>query len=214
MVEHGGIDLRQIAVARLPLFDHRGDHIRRWIVGDEVGHEFAADMLRRFRSACQIVQHDETVIRRSGVATVVDAEHLDLSRFCHAGAKHHLVMIVHGHARQHQRRRAHIGLRITAARAHGVQLDQLAPEIFIQTLLPICRRCRLRASRLRLIEIDQHGRMQNRCLQQIAKRSRKMRANGFDLVERRDHSHREGFVRIDGEMVEPEGGQPLVKPIG
>ncbi len=111
--------------------------------------------------------------------------------------------VAHRPAGQQARGFGDIGLGVAAIHAQRVQLQQLARQVFVEALLAALAGARIRADRLRVVQIQQHRRVQRRGLQQIDEAALRMRADGLVLMR----PHQTQHAALGGghaEMVGPE----------
>ena len=76
----------------------------------------------------------------------------------------------------------HILLRVATIDAKCVQLQQLARQVFVQPLVAQPAGPRLRADRLRVVQIQQHGRVHDSGTQQRPETAKRMRPDGLNLM--------------------------------
>src|SRR6202030_4879574 len=83
--------------------------------------------------------------------------------------------------------------------------QDLAREVLVKAAVAINARNGVRADRLRVVEIEQHGRVAFDGLQHVDKAPEDVRADRLALVAAGFHRR----IGIDAEMVGPEPYQPL-----
>ena len=110
-----------------------------------------------------------------------------------------------------------VALVVSAIDAERVKFEDFAREVLVDAArqsdgitapAAALLNYRIGSNRLHLVEIEQHGRMQHRRLEQIGKLAQHIRPNGAEFVIA-NLVLRTGLARRDAEMVRPEVHQPL-----
>jgi hypothetical protein len=115
---------------------------------------------------------------------------------------------VHRPAGQRPGEMAHVVLVVAAVHPDGVQLQDLAGEILVQPPCAALPDARIGTDRAVIVEIDQHGGMAHRCLEQVAEAAEDMRPHRLALIGAGDAAQEQTLHR-DGDVVRPEADQPL-----
>ena len=123
-------------------------------------------------------------------------------------------------AGQHGGERGDVGLRVATMDSQGMQLEDLAREVLVQSCEPraflhlLCAPrgprdgTRVRACGQVVVEIAQHRRMRRRSDQQLLERAGDVRPDGLAL-ERADEPAHAALGERDGEVIGPEQLQPF-----
>ena len=114
----------------------------------------------------------------------------------------------HGPAGEQARRFRHVGLGIAALYAERMQLQQLARQVLVQPAFAAAAHARLRPDGLRVVQVEQHRRVEHRSAQQIDEAAEGMRTDRLVLV-RPDQGRHRATGRSHAEMVGPELGPAL-----
>jgi hypothetical protein len=215
--------LAQVAAGAQPgRFQPRHQGGRR-LVGDEVAGDLGADVPGRRRMGGQVPEDRQALIRsRRGVGL---AHHGAAARFMGGHAEdvfallpEHLPRTADAPAGQGPGELGDVFLAVAGVNADGVQFEDLPGEVLVQpaadtgqgAALEIGRRRALRADRLGLVEIEQHGRMGAGGDQQVLEAAEHPGADGF-LLERPDHGGGDQLDAGDGEVIGPEQGPALAE---
>ena len=99
-------------------------------------------------------------------------------------------------------------LRIAGAHTDGMQLENLARQIFVDALAAALAGDRVRSHRLHIVEVEQHRRMRLDREQHVGEGAGNMRPDRFAFESAAQRAHRT-FIGRHAEMVRPEPDQPL-----
>ena len=137
---------------------------RRRLVGDEMARELARDVLRGRGMAREIGEHAAALLDAGVVVALAD-------HGLRAGLVHARIEDEHAAALGVLPRRndspagddlgetGDVVLRVDAAHAERMQLENLARQILVEAAAAVLAGARIRADRARIVEIDQHRRM-------------------------------------------------------
>ena len=188
------------------------DRSGRRLVGDEVARELGGDVAGGRRTAGEIGErrlpfgHAALVVALAEqclVAGLVDHRvEAELAGFLR-------LRPAHAPAGQDLREFLHVGLRVAAVDAEGVQLQQLARQVLVQALIAGAAGARVRADRGGVVEIDQHGRVADHGAQHVVEAAGDVRADGLALEGADEHGQNRLAGDGDREMVAPEMGEAL-----
>ena len=189
------------------------DELRGWIVRHEVPRELLSDVACRGAVRRQIAKHvhagDLPAVR------IVLAQHCPVSGFVARRGKEELAgfrcgigKIADRPAGQNACQAGDIVLRIAAADAQRVQLQDFAREIFVQSPPAVEAGLAVGADRLRVVEIDQHGRMLLDGDQHVGETAQHVRADRLALVGT-GHAAHGALVGRDAKVIGPEHHEPF-----
>ena len=117
-------------------------------------------------------------------------------------------------AGQDLRHRDDVVLRVAAVHAERVELHQFAAEIFVESLAGKFSGARMRADRLRIVEIQKHRGMARGGQHHVLELSGDVRADRLTL-ERADESDGARILRRNHEVIAPEPHEPFgERPVG
>ena len=142
------------------------------------------------------------------------SEHRFGAGFVRARDKHELAADIgitdrwpQGPAGQRLGKTDNVRLRIAAAHAKRVQFEDFPREILVEALVAIDPGDRIRADRLRVVQIEQHRRVAFGGEQELDETAQHVRTDGLALVAAGHYRS----VAADAKMVGPEPHQPLDK---
>ncbi len=180
-----------------------------------MARQLGGDVLGSRRMAAQVAQHGlplvdavlgvglaEDGLRAGFMGVLVEGE---LAGRAAAG------IAAEGPAGDHLGEGGHVRLGIARAHAHGVQFHDLARQVLVQPALAIAVGRRVRADRLRIVEIFQHARMRLDGVDQVVELAEGMRPDGLAFIGAGGDLAQLALARRKGEVVHPEHRHALVE---
>jgi len=210
---------REVAVALQEGPRQRADQPGRRVVGDEVPCHARRHVARgRWMARKHAERRDRLVLAVLGEAP---AEQELLPRLVGPLAKQEapgivLVLARDGPAGEDAREGGDVVLRIAAAHPQRVQLEDLARQVLVEPARALQALTGARADeaagadRLRLVQVQQHGRVRDRGQQQVLEAAHHMGPDRIGL-EPRGQPDDQHLVHRHGEVVGPEVDEPLGK---
>src|SRR5437763_14640891 len=163
------------------------------------------DVLRRRWMARQIVEHSAALVD-AGIG-VAPAEHrllAGLMQTAHENEFTAMCRVVRPGPRPTGKdlgEICYVGRAIAATNSKRMQFQGLARQVFIETLVAVDARDRIRTHRLDVVQIKQHRWMALHRLEETGKTAEHMRTLGLALI---GAHHRDIFVGGYAEMIRPE----------
>ena len=189
------------------------DEARGRIVRYEVPRELLSDVACRGSVRRQIAKHVHAGALPA--VRVALAQHRPVAGFVArrgkeelAGFRRGIGKIADRPAGQNARQVGDIVLRVAAADAQRVQLQDFARQIFVQSPPAVEPGLAVGADRLRVVEIDQHGRMLLDGDQHVGETAQHVRADRLALVGA-GHAAHGTLVGRDAKMIGPEHHEPF-----